>query len=600
MHNSSVKPPKDAADAVKKAPQFLVVSYPGIPGKGAELDITPWKKLCEGSEPIVLPAGRNILEAKKADADLWQWIVGALKAGVAPDPAMKPKDIDVMEPGAIASLIPVIDVAALVAKVKDDIMAKVQPEIDLFEAKKKDAMDVIGKQLAKQGHDIDAFVKDTPQLPKGTNPYTDAQSKFARETAALRQKVVDAGKMTPEVEKKLAEVEKKSQEILAGAAKRFDEGTQRLAATREKVAAGPPDWAKKLMAGAGIDPTDPAPLKQLTREDVAERYAKGLSLSTRNMKGADLSGLDLKGADMHRAILEGANLSGADLKGADLREAIATGADFSGASLKGALLVRGIFQKAKFKDADMAQADLARAMMSEADMTGADLTGASIMKTLLEKAKLVNVRAVEAKASQVYCLSADISGADFSRADLTKAVFLKTNIGGVNFSRSTLRQAAFLESKGEKLDLSGADMHNSRILQGSAMTQSNFTDTKAQKVSWMKSDLSGSDFRGSTIERGLLQECDLTGSNFSGVNAKQARLTKSNLSDSNLEDINLFQGSLRKSKLVRTDLTGANLYGAEFYRTGVGETVLDDANLKMTKLHKRADLLPEPPKDKKS
>lgn len=600
MKDPSVKPAKDAADAVKKAPQFLVVFYPGASGKGKGPDMAPWKKACEGSEPIALPAGKNILEAKKAEADLWQWIADALRPATAPDPASKPKDIDVMEPGAVASLIPVIDVAALVAKVRDDLMAKMKPKIDLFEAKKKEAMDVIGKQLAKQGYDIDALMKDVPQLAEGANPYTDAQSQFAHEAAALRQKVVDAGKMTPEVEKKLAEVEKKSQEVLAAAAKRFDEGTQRLAAARAKIDAGPPEWAKKLMAASGIDPGDPAPLRQLTREDVIERRAKDLSLSARNMKGVDLSGLDLKGSDMRRAILEGANLSGADLAGADLREAIANGADFSGASLKGALLVRGIFQKAKFAGADMAQADLGGAMMSETDMTGADLTGASIMKTLLEKAKLVNVRAVEARASQMYCLSADISGADFSRADLTKAVFLKTNIGGANFSKSTLRQAAFLESKGEKLDLSGADMHNCRILQGSAMTQSDFTDTNAQKVSWMKSDLSGSDFRGSTIERGLLEGCDLTGSNFSGVNAKQARLTKSNLSDSNLKEINLFQGSLRKSKLVRTDLTEANLYGAEFHRTGVGETVLDDANLKMTKLHKRADLLPEPPKDKRS
>ena len=50
---------------------------------------------------------------------------------------------------------------------------------------------------------------------------------------------------------------------------------------------------------------------------------------------------------------------------------------------------------------------------------------------------------------------------------------------------------------------------------------------------------------------------------------------------------------------MRPDLRHANLYGAEFYRTGVGETKLDGANLKMTKLHKRADLLPEPPKEKK-
>jgi hypothetical protein len=57
-------------------------------------------------------------------------------------------------------------------------------------------------------------------------------------------------------------------------------------------------------------------------------------------------------------------------------------------------------------------------------------------------------------------------------------------------------------------------------------------------------------------------------------------------------------GSLRKSKLVRTDLSDATLYGVEFYRTGVGETKFDDANLKMTKLNKRLDLIPEPKRKK--
>ena len=38
MKDPSVKPPRDAADAVKKSPQFLVVSYPGAPGEGGTPD----------------------------------------------------------------------------------------------------------------------------------------------------------------------------------------------------------------------------------------------------------------------------------------------------------------------------------------------------------------------------------------------------------------------------------------------------------------------------------------------------------------------------------------------------------------------------------
>ncbi len=85
----------------------------------------------------------------------------------------------------------------------------------------------------------------------------------------------------------------------------------------------------------------------------------------------------------------------------------------------------------------------------------------------------------------------------------------------------------------------------------------------------------------------------LAGANLADKPWTQKRNTKSDLSDANCRGMKMFQGSLRKSKLVRTDLRNANLYGVEFFRTGVGETKFDGANLKMTKLHKRTDLLPE-------
>jgi uncharacterized protein YjbI with pentapeptide repeats len=600
MKDPSIAPDKETKAALEKAPQFLVVTYPGEMGDTGAVDLALWKKLCPEAGALALPAGRNLFEAKKEGADLWQWVADALKPGVAPAPEEKPRDVDVMEPGALAALIPKIDVKAIYKKVEHELKAKIQPKLDLLALKKAEGLALIRKEAGKKGFNIDEIMKNTPPLfPKGANPYKSAQEKYAQNFAKVRQALVTQGTMNAEIDAKLAEAEGQAQKILADSAKLYDDGKARLAAMDAKVKAGPPDWAKKLLAKAGIDPDDPEPAKPLTREEVIDRHQRGLSLAGKNMAGVDLSGLDLTGADMRQANLQKTNLTGSNLDGADLTRSMAGEADLTGASLKGAKLMKAIFQKAKLPGADLTRADMTQSMMSEADFTKADMTGAVIVKTLLEKAVLKDVRAVEASASETYLLSADISGADFSGADLTKAVFLKTRLDGANLSRSKARQASFLEAKGEKVNFSGADMHNSRILQGSAITESDFTNTRADRASWMKSDLSGGDFRGSTIERALLQECDLTGTNFSGVTAKQARLTKSNMSDSNLKEINLFQGSLRKSKLVRTDLTGANLYGAEFYRTGVGETKLDDANLKMTKLHKRADLLPEPPKEKK-
>lgn len=168
-----------------------------------------------------------------------------------------------------------------------------------------------------------------------------------------------------------------------------------------------------------------------------------------------------------------------------------------------------------------------------------------------------------------------------------------TKIEETNFSGAVVRSVHFIETKGSKVNLSGADMYNSRLFNGSAMTESRFADVKADKVCWIKSDLSGSDFQGVVMKRGLIQDCNLAGSNLAGIAADRTRITKTDLSDVNMEKANLFQGSLRKSKLVRTNLGKANLYGAEFYRTGVGDTNFEGANLKMTKLYKRTDLLPE-------
>lgn len=598
MRDPSAPVDGDPKKALTGAPQFLITVYPVPEGSAGTVGMESWKAAAGTAEPLALPKGRDLFGAKKAGVDIWQWIADALKPAVAPPPETKPKEVDVSEPGALAALVPVIDVKGLIKGVKDELMARIQPKLDLMAAKEKEAMDILRKEMAKKGISLDKMMaREPPKIPEGKNPYVFAQEKVAKDFQQIREKLTKQGTMNAEIEKKIAEAERSGQKILGDSAKLYDEGMKRLAADDAKVAAGTPDWAKKLLARAGIDPGDPNPLKPLTRDEVAERHARGLSLAGRNMAGADLSRLDLAGADLRKANLQKTNLAGAVLDGSDMSGALATEADFTKSSLRGVKMVTGIFQKAKFPGADMSRADMTGSMMSGADLTGTDLTGAIIVRTLLEKATLKNARAVDSLSSQIYLLSADVSGADFTGADLTKAVFLKTTIDEAKLSRSTLREAAFIESRGAKVDLSGADMHNSRILQGSAMTESDFTGTRADRSSWMKSDLSGGDFRGATVERALVEGCDLRGSDLSGVTAKQARFTKSNLSDSNLTQINLFQGSLRKSKLVRTDLRQANLYGAEFYRTGVGETKLDGANLKMTKLHKREELLPEPPKD---
>lgn len=592
MKDPGTKPDKETAEFMKKAPRLLVVVYPNSSSQ-ADRDIEPWRELYPRAEPLAIPTGKNLFEAKKAGCDIWQWVADALKPDLAPDPETKPKDVDLSVPGALAGLIPKLDVEGMVKKVRATLMSRMQPKLDLLEAKKKQGLDVLRKKLAEQGQDLDEVMKKpAPPIMKADNPYAEAKKECAKKFAELKAQLQKRNQYTPEVQQKLAEAEQSSQDILSQSAARYEQGMAKLEAVRAQAKAGPPEWAKKLMIDAGIDPNDPAPLKQMTREEVVERYQEGKSLARKNLAGVDLSMLDLRGINLTQANLQKTNLSECILDGADLTQAIAGEADFSKASLKEAKMTRGIFQKAKFVEAHLAHSDLTQAVMSEADFTSADLTEARLEKTLLEKAKLSKAKLPGVAASQAYFLSSDVSEADFSGADLDKAVFLKANIDKANFSGAAVRETIFIETKGDKVRFTGADMHNSRILNGSAMRESDFTNVKADTSSWMRSDLSGSDFRGSSLKRGLVEECNLSGSNLAGVTAAQARLTKSDMSDANMEKINLFLGSLRKSKLVRTNLQKANLYGAEFYRTGVGDTRFEGANLKMTKLHNRTDLLP--------
>jgi len=585
---------KEAATWLQEAPQFLVLLFPGATA-AADRDLDPWKKKYPRAEPLSLPAGmKNLYEAKMAGADLWQWIADALRPEVAPSPETKPPVVDLDKPGGVTALIPVINVAAMIAMVREAVTARIQPDLDRLEAGKKELLDKARQQLAAKGKDLDELLKAPEKSILDTaNPFRTVLEKNAAQMAKMRQHLEKSGGLSPQLAEKLAEAEKINSDVLSRAAAQYEEGMARLSAAEAQAAAGLPAWAKQLLARTGIDPDDPAALKPLSREEVVARHGQGLSLAGKNLAGLNLAGLDLAGADLSKAKLMKTNLQGCRLDGANLTHALAGEADFTAASLREAKLSRGIFQKAKFTGAVLTAGDLSKAVMTEADLSRADLRDARLNKTLFEKTVLTEAKLAGAAAGQAYFLAADAAGASFAGADLTKAIFQKTNLTGADFSGATAAKVLFVEAAGKNVRFTGADLFNVRILNGSAFPESDFRNTRAQKATWMKSDLTGSDFRGMDIKRGLIQECRLNGANLAGVTAREARFTKSDLSDANCRGMKLFQGSLRKSHLVRTDLRDANLFSAEFFRTGVGETKFAGANLKMTKLHKRTDLLPE-------
>lgn len=588
MKDTGTKPDEAAGGFIKNTPQFLVAGYPDSDPQ----ELASWAEISPESEWLAIPpGGLNLFEARRSGADLAKWVMDALRPGLAPVIEEDPQYPD-DDPRSMVIPVPRIDVQGLMKRVRETVENRTKPGQDHLESKKKEMLDAARKAAASRGIDLDKAMKPPPHSAVNSpNPFAAAKEQWIKKFAETREEARKRGMLSPALEKKLGDAESHTIKMADDASARYEDGMAKLAAGKEKAAAGLPDWARDLFARFGINPDD-QPLKALTREEVLKIYAAGNSLSGRNLSEADLSGLDLRGINLRKAMLQKTIFRGCNLDGADLGEALAGEADFSGASLRETQMAKGIFQKAKFAGANLSGSDLKQALLNDADLAGADLSGATLDKALLENANMVKARCPDANAATGYFFSADLTGADLSGADLEKAVFLKAKLDEAKLKGSRMRSAFLIESKGDNIDFSGADMFNSRMVKESAFPNADFTKVKASKACWMNSDLSTGDFRGSEMEMCLIQECDLNGSNLSGIKARQARFTKSDLSGADMRGINLFTGSLRKSKLVKTDLREANLFGAEFFRTGVGETNFEDANLKMTKLQGRVDLIP--------
>ncbi len=177
-----------------------------------------------------LPSGINLFEVKEEGADLWQWVADALRPGISPDPALKPKDVDIHEPGALASMILVFDVPAIIQNVNDTVMGRVQPKLDLMDAKKKEGMDALRKTLAGKGGNLDDLMKRPASksiLQKG-NPYTAAQGKYEKIFATAKEHLRQKNMLTPKVGRKLAEAEKKNQKLLSQTASHYEQGMAKL------------------------------------------------------------------------------------------------------------------------------------------------------------------------------------------------------------------------------------------------------------------------------------------------------------------------------------------------------------------------------------
>jgi len=589
------KPDKDAEQALKDAPVFLIV----LPkGPEAEKEWASWQGAYPNAQKLALPEGNTVFEAREKGTDIRQWILDALPPEGAEEddaePEISKKD---KAPGkslmaGLASSL--MGLEAMIQGHVKEMMGIHQKTFDGLMAEKKEMEGQAREHILKAGKDPDKILSAAEKQPKES--FSEMGDDMAKKIAEQREKIRATGQLTPEIEKKMneeaahvAKLGRKSDAIYKDGMARLEAAKKANAETEEKALSGelPPEMKEQFKA-AGIDPDQ---MKQLTREEVIDRYEKGISLSGANLSDVDLSELDLHEIDLSKTMCHKTKFSETILDGANLFQAQAMEADFSKASLKNAKMEKGMFMKAVLKDADLSNADLGQAMFQEADLSQADLTGAQLDRVMLLKAKLSGATLTGVTAEMGVFSEADATNADFSGARLIKCLFKDTILDQADFSETVLNSTMFWGVTGEEVTFQGANMDKGRMGGQASLPGADFRNITMSRSCFRDSDLSGVSFQGSNLDMSILENCNLEEADFFRVSVRKCRFAKSNLEKANMEAVNLFQGSLRKARLVSTDLRFSNLYGVDFYKAVFGNTLLDGANLKMTILYKRTDLL---------
>lgn len=324
-----------------------------------------------------------------------------------------------------------------------------------------------------------------------------------------------------------------------------------------------------IFTGANLDGTDLSQL-EVTESitsggvtgapvlpDTRWKLRNGYILGERaNLTGADLHGLDLHGFSLADANLTNATLTNANLTGASIQGATTTGADFTGASVTGlhtgdlvgapavpppGLTYRGNLVHGALvgPGAELSGSDLSDLDLSSLDLTGADLEGSTLVRTNFTGSNLTNLNLGGApiRYSGSIWVDVNVQGADLSSLQA--------------YIRSDYPCPADLVHSG---NIVGTPAHkpNSGILLTHGMLVGSYTS------------LTGIDFRTWGPDLGLVSfMCsDLSGSNLSGLNLLNRSLNKAVLVGTDLSGANLSGANLFGAQLAGTDLSGATLTGA--------------------------------------
>ena len=583
--------PEAAARDLEAASVLLAI----LPAGAAEAERQRWAAAHPRALARALPGGRDLFQARALGLDLRAWILAAL-AEVAPGPAPGAAEPEPSRPELLGLAIPVLDPARLKAMV-DQVLAEgealKEPILKEAAARRAELEGRVREALLRAGQDPEALMAAPVTRGEGlAEAPARLRADFARQRAHLRS----IGRLTPEVEARLAEAETELHRIATEGVERYQAGMARLAAGEAELEArlaglaggALPAPLRAAFREAGLDPDQLAPL---TREQVAARHAAGASLRDTLLDGVDLSGLDLAGADFAGARCSATRFGQGRLAGACFDRALCDGADFTGADLAGARFQGGVLTGARFQEATLAGACFDRALLSGADFTRARGEGASFAGCILTGARFPGAQMGRTTLRSCILGNCDLAGAGFAGSVLAKCLLNGGILDRADFTGAALNDTLLKGVRGEAAVFRGADLDRLRAGEGSALPGADFSGGSLRQACLLDSDFTGATFAGCRAEEAILERCGLRGANLRQVSARRARFPRSDLEGADLRGLDLLMGSLRKARLVHTDLRDSNLFSVDFYQATLGRTRLDRANLKRTLLQGREELL---------
>ncbi|GFK95766.1 Secreted effector protein PipB2 [Fundidesulfovibrio magnetotacticus] len=588
LADPKIAPPKEAAKALKDAPNVLVTAPKDAQERLAPA--APWLPLSDKAAWLPLPQGKDCLEARLQKADLREWVFDALPPAAIGIPEDDPVPAFGPAPPKKRPAIP--DIAGLIQAAHAEIKAFHEARFDGFKATMKDVENQAREAMAKHGKDFDQVMAEAKAAPR--KPFDQLGEEMAAQMESKRDALKAQGLLTPDKEADITKAAAQARQLGADSEARWQAGQQKLAEAKAKIEAakkaqgqGVPEDMKARFKEAGMDLDA---MRPRTREEVVEMHAGGRSLAQSILAGVDLSGLDLAGADFTACRLTETKFVGARLDGCTFARSMAQNADFSGASLKGARFNQAMLTRTSFAKSNLSGADFHQASFAQADLSGADLSGADLRLASLSKANLTGAVFSGARLKLMAVQECEAKNASFREADMERVLIRKTGLDGADFSDADLKSTQLQQCKGQGVRFSRTRFTKGALAQNE-MPGADFTGAQATHLSVRECQMPGADFRKGSFTACRVENSELPGARLRGVSARGTSFPGSNLEGADLSGSDFLFGSFAKARIVAADLRGASCFGVDFHKAVVGKTRFDGTNLTMTALHGKADLL---------